>query len=91
MSPGAAEFEVASVLGEVRTEQVEGLVRMRDLGLPLLRRAAVPSEDRGGGEDLEATGAPSVGLATEEGERRLDGVLAPYRTQAAPRRPERTN
>ncbi|MEU6372111.1 hypothetical protein [Streptomyces sp. NPDC046909] len=42
MSPGAAEFEVASVLREVKMVRVEGLVRIRDLDLPLLRRAAAP-------------------------------------------------
>ncbi|MEV0170076.1 hypothetical protein AB0I00_02955 [Streptomyces sp. NPDC050803] len=42
MSPGAPEFEAASVLREVKMVRVEGLVRIRDLDLPLLRRAAAP-------------------------------------------------
>lgn len=42
MSPGEPQFDVASVLREVRTVRVEGLVRIRDLDLPLLRRAAAP-------------------------------------------------
>ncbi|MBR8638948.1 hypothetical protein KEF29_05535 [Streptomyces tuirus] len=40
MSPGAPQFEVASVLREVKTVRVEGLVRIRELDVPLLRRAA---------------------------------------------------
>jgi O-acetyl-ADP-ribose deacetylase (regulator of RNase III) len=40
MSPGAPQFEVASVLREVKTVRVEGLVRIRELHVPLLRRAA---------------------------------------------------
>lgn len=42
MSPDAPEFDVASVLREVKMVRVEGLVRIRDLDLPLLRRAAAP-------------------------------------------------
>ncbi|MBM9620842.1 macro domain-containing protein [Streptomyces zhihengii] len=41
MSPRAGQFDVASVLREVKTVRLEGLVRIRDLELPLLRRAAV--------------------------------------------------
>ncbi|MFJ8715400.1 hypothetical protein ACIRD9_19790 [Streptomyces violaceus] len=40
MSPGAPQFEVASVLREVKSVRVEGLVRIRDLHVPLLRRAS---------------------------------------------------
>ncbi|MFF7450284.1 MULTISPECIES: hypothetical protein [unclassified Streptomyces] len=42
MAPAAAEFDVASVLREVKLVRVEGLVRIRDLDLPSLRRAAAP-------------------------------------------------
>jgi O-acetyl-ADP-ribose deacetylase (regulator of RNase III) len=42
MSPGEPQFDVASVLREVKMVRVEGLVRIRDLHLPLLRRAAAP-------------------------------------------------
>ncbi|MFI7874733.1 hypothetical protein [Streptomyces salinarius] len=40
MSSGAAPFDVASVLREVKMIRAEGLVRIRDLFLPLLRQAA---------------------------------------------------
>ncbi|MFH9177993.1 hypothetical protein [Streptomyces albogriseolus] len=40
MSSGAAPFDVASVLREVKMIRAEGLVRIRDLSLPLLRQAA---------------------------------------------------
>ncbi|BFO19308.1 hypothetical protein SHKM778_56960 [Streptomyces sp. KM77-8] len=40
MSSGAAFFDVATVLREVKMIRAEGLVRIRDLSLPLLRRAA---------------------------------------------------
>ncbi|MFF8228497.1 macro domain-containing protein [Streptomyces caelestis] len=40
MSPGAPQFEVASVLREVKTVRAEGVVRIRELDVPLLRRAA---------------------------------------------------
>ncbi|WP_432151600.1 hypothetical protein [Streptomyces sp. bgisy029] len=40
MSSGTATFDVASVLREVKTIRAEGLVRIRELSLPLLRRAA---------------------------------------------------
>ncbi|KDN78511.1 hypothetical protein ABZ568_35570 [Streptomyces olindensis] len=40
MSPGAPQFEVASVLREVKAVRAEGLVRIRELDVPLLRRAA---------------------------------------------------
>ncbi|MFF7144816.1 hypothetical protein ACFZB5_26935 [Streptomyces nodosus] len=42
MSPGAAQFDLASVLREVKMVRAEGLVRIRELHLPLLRRAAAP-------------------------------------------------
>ncbi|WP_052411161.1 hypothetical protein [Streptomyces sp. NRRL S-118] len=41
MSLGAQPFDVASVLREVKMVRLEGVVRIRDLDLPLLRRAAV--------------------------------------------------
>ncbi|MEV0040821.1 hypothetical protein [Streptomyces sp. NPDC050804] len=41
MSPRAGQFDVASVLREVKMVRLEGLVRIRDLQLPLLRLAAV--------------------------------------------------
>ncbi|MFD4261478.1 hypothetical protein ACFWR9_28600 [Streptomyces sp. NPDC058534] len=40
MSSGAAPFDVPSVLREVKMIRAEGLVRIRDLSLPLLRQAA---------------------------------------------------
>lgn len=51
-------------------------------------RVAVLFDDRGEAPLLEPTGAAPVDFGTEEGERWLNGVLAPYRTQTAPRRPE---
>ncbi|MFD8079196.1 hypothetical protein ACFV3E_41970 [Streptomyces sp. NPDC059718] len=40
MSPDTAHFDMKSVLQEVKMIRAEGLVRIRDLHLPLLRRAA---------------------------------------------------
>lgn len=51
-------------------------------------RVAVLFEDRCATPPLEPTGAPRIDFGTEEGERWLNGVLAPYRTQAAPRQQE---
>lgn len=48
-------------------------------------RVAILFDDRGGPPVLEPTGAPGVDFGTEEGERWLNGVLAPYRTRTAPR------
>ncbi|MFE4451778.1 RES family NAD+ phosphorylase [Streptomyces sp. NPDC056796] len=52
-------------------------------------RVAILFDDRGEAPALEPTGAPRVDFGTEEGERWLNGVLAPYGTQAAPRLPGR--
>ncbi|MFD7555656.1 RES family NAD+ phosphorylase [Streptomyces sp. NPDC059835] len=52
-------------------------------------RVAVLFEDRCGEPPLEPTGAPRIDFGTEEGERWLNAVLAPYRTQTAPRPHER--
>jgi hypothetical protein len=48
-------------------------------------RVAILFDDRGDAPVLEATGADPIDFGTEDGERWLNGVLAPYRTQAAPR------
>jgi hypothetical protein len=48
-------------------------------------RVAVLFEDRCGEPPLEPTDAARIDFGTEDGERWLNGVLAPYRTQAAPR------
>ncbi|WP_405388510.1 RES family NAD+ phosphorylase [Streptomyces sp. NBC_01102] len=52
-------------------------------------RVAVLFQDRCGEPALEATGAPRIDFGTEDGERWLNGVLAPYRAHTAPRPHER--
>ncbi|MEU1667145.1 hypothetical protein ABZ547_26810 [Streptomyces sparsogenes] len=42
MSPSTPQFDIALVLQEVKMVRAEGLVRIRGLHLPLLRRAAAP-------------------------------------------------
>jgi hypothetical protein len=51
-------------------------------------RVAILFDDRGRAPLLEPAGADPVDFGTEEGERWLNGVLAPYWTRTAPRVPE---
>ncbi|KUO15715.1 RES family NAD+ phosphorylase [Streptomyces dysideae] len=47
-------------------------------------RMAILFDDRGDPPPLEPTGADPVDFGTQDGERRLNGILAPYRTRTAP-------
>jgi hypothetical protein len=53
-------------------------------------RVAVLFDDRGEAPLLEPAGSDPVDFGTQEGERWLNGVLAPYWTRTAPRVPEPT-